>query len=324
MNPLRLVFMGSPEFSVPVLAALMDAGHDIVRVYSQPPRPAGRGQKERPSSVHALALEKGLRVRTPKSFKGAEEQAAFQDLFKAPSEDGGADAAAAVVVAYGLILPKAVIEAPGLGCLNVHASLLPRWRGAAPMQHAIMAGDAETGVTIMKIESELDAGPILKAAMVPITAATTAETLHDALAGMGGPLMLDVLEGLAQGTLTPVPQGDDGVTYAPKLGRDEGRLDWSLSAVELERRVRALNPWPGVWFEHVGQRIKVLAADAEEDVPGGEPRHEPGVLVDDALGVACGSGVLRLARVQRAGRKAQDAGAFLRGFPLAAGIKLVN
>ncbi len=195
MQPLRLVFMGSPEFSVPVMAALMDAGHDIVCVYSQPPRPAGRGQKERPSRVHAFALEKGLQVRTPESFKGAEEQAAFQDLFK----DGAADApAAAVVVAYGLILPKAVIEAPGFGCLNVHASLLPRWRGAAPMQHAIMAGDSETGVTIMKIEQELDSGAILKTGKVPITADTTAETLHDTLAGMSGPLMLDALVGLAQ------------------------------------------------------------------------------------------------------------------------------
>ncbi len=325
MQPLRLVFMGSPEFSVPVLAALMDAGHDIVCVYSQPPRPAGRGQKEKPSSVHAFALEKGLRVRTPESLKGAEEQAAFQDLFKAPSKGGEADAC--VVVAYGLMLPKAMIEAPGLGCLNVHASLLPRWRGAAPMQRAIMAGDTETGVTIMKIEPELDAGPILKAARVPITATTTAETLHDTLAGMGGPLMLDALEGLARGTLEPEPQGNDGVTYAPKLGRDEGRLDWSLSAAELERRVRALNPWPGVWFEHAGDRIKVLAADVAEDAPGGEPGQGPGIpapgtLLDDALGVACGSGVLRLARVQRAGRDAQDAGAFLLGFPLAAGIKL--
>ncbi len=314
MQPLRLVFMGSPEFSVPVLAALIDAGHDIVCVYSQPPRPAGRGQKESPSSVHAFALEKGLQVRTPESFKGAEEPVAFVDL--------GADAC--VVVAYGLILPKAVIEAPGLGCLNVHASLLPRWRGAAPIQHAIMAGDAETGVTIMKIEPELDAGPILKAAMVPITATTTAETLHDTLAGMGGPMMLDALEGLAGGTLEPEPQGDDGVTYAPKLGRDEGRLDWNLSAAELERRVRALNPWPGVWFEHAGDRIKVLAADVVEDESGGKPASgdAPGTVVDDALGVACGSGVLRLARVQRAGRDAQDAGAFLLGFPLAAGIKL--
>lgn len=318
MQPLRLVFMGSPEFSVPVLAALMDAGHDIVCVYSQPPKPAGRGQKERPSRAHALALEKGLTVRTPESFKGAEEQAAFVDL--------GADAC--VVVAYGLILPKAVIEAPDLGCLNVHASLLPRWRGAAPMQHAIMAGDAETGVTIMKIEPELDSGPILKTGKVPITNATTTEILHDTLAGMGGPLMLDVLEGLARGTLEPEPQGDDGVTYAPKLGRGDGRLDWSLSAAELERRVRALNPWPGVWFEHGGDRIKVLAADVAEGKPGREPgtpapgTPAPGTLVDDVLGVACGSGVLRLARVQRAGRDAQDAGAFLLGFPMAAGTKL--
>jgi len=318
--------MGSPEFSVPVLAALLDAGHEVVCVYSQPPRPAGRGQKERPSPVHAFALEKGLRVRTPESLRGAEDQAAFADLFK----DGGAEAPAdaAIVVAYGLILPKAVIEAPRLGCLNVHASLLPRWRGAAPMQRAILAGDAETGVTIMMIEEALDAGPVLITGTVPITMETTAETLHDALSEMGGPLMLEALEGLAAGTLEPVPQADDGVTYAAKLGREEGRLDWSLSAAALERKVRALNPWPGVWFEHGGDRIKVLAASVADaapapgDEPGDEPGTTPGTLIDDALGVACGSGVLRLLRVQRAGRGAQDADAFLRGFPLPPGTKL--
>ncbi len=317
MHPLRLVFMGSPEFSVPTLAALMDAGHDVVCVYSQPPRPKGRGQKERPSPVHAFALGNRLSVRTPGSLKDLGEQAAFADLFK--DGDGDAPADACVVVAYGLMLPVAVIEAPRLGCLNAHASLLPRWRGAAPIPRAIIAGDTETGVTIMMIEEKLDAGPMLVAGRVPITSETTAETLHDALAAMAGPLMLDALEGLAAGTVKPEPQSDDGMTHAPKLDRDEGRLDWSLPAAELERRVRALNPRPGVWFEHAGGRIKVLAADVEEAAPG---TPAPGTLVDDALGVACGSGVLRLARVQRAGRGAGDAEAFLRGFPLAAGTKL--
>ena len=318
MTDLRLVFMGSPEFSLPVLEALIGAGHEIAAVYTAPPRPAGRGQKEKPSAVHAFAAARGLRVLTPESLASAEEQAAFQALFKA----GGADGAA--VVAYGLILPKAVIETPRLGCLNVHASLLPRWRGAAPIQRAILAGDGETGVTIMKIDEGLDTGPILLAEPVPITAETTAEALHDELAGLGARLMLEALDGLAAGTLTPVPQAEDGVTYAPKLTRGEGRLDWTRPAAELERQVRALNPWPGVWFEHAGDRIKVLSAEAAEDGP--DPAGEPGALIGEvlggALGVACGSGVLRLKKVQRQGKEPRDGAAFLRGYEMTAGTVL--
>ena len=306
MSPLRLVFMGSPDFSVPVLAALLEVGHEIACVYAQPPRPSGRGQKEKLSSVHAFAEARGLLTRTPVSLKPEQDQAGFRAL----------EADAAIVVAYGLILPAAVIDAPRLGCLNVHASLLPRWRGAAPLQRAIMAGDSETGVSIMKIDAGLDTGPVLMREKIALTDRTTAPDLHDALSEMGARLMVEALAGLAAGTLQATPQGEDGVTYAAKLTREEGRLDWSLAAADLERQVRALNPWPGVWFEYAGERIKVLAAEVAE---GGQA---PGTLVDDALGVACGSGVLRLKRVQRASRAAQDADAFVRGFPLASGIKL--
>ncbi|MDA1090221.1 MAG: methionyl-tRNA formyltransferase [Proteobacteria bacterium] len=307
MISLRLIFMGSPDFSVPVLEALIDAGHEVTCVYSRPPRPAGRGQKQKLSAVHAFAEAKGLPVRTPETLKDADVQAAFAAL----------DADACIVVAYGLILPAAVINAPRLGCLNVHASLLPRWRGAAPIQRAILAGDTETGVSIMQIDDGLDTGDVLLTGKIPITPTTTAETLHDALAALGATLMRDALEGLAAGTLKATPQSDVGVTYATKLTRDEGRLDWRLPAVELERHVRALNPWPGVWFDHDGDRIKVLAAeivDRQEDC--GQP---PGTLIDNALAVACGTGALRLLRVQRAGKDSQDGAAFVRGFPMPSG-----
>ncbi|MDA1022823.1 MAG: methionyl-tRNA formyltransferase [Proteobacteria bacterium] len=327
MTPLRLIFMGSPEFSVPALAALLDAGHDIAAVYSQPPRPAGRGHKKKPSAVHAFALEKGLPVHTPVSLKGEDEQAALAAF--------GADAA--VVVAYGLLLPKAVLEAPKLGCFNVHASLLPRWRGAAPIERAIMAGDEETGISIMQMDAGLDTGPLVAIKKIPISPETTAETLHDALSGLGAGLMLDALEGAASGTLVPAPQAEDGVTYASKLQKAEGRLDWNRPAAELERQVRALNPRPGVWFEHDGERIKVLAAEITD-----QPAHgaEAGTVLDDAVSVACGDGAvsvacgdgavsvacgegaLKLLRLQRAGKGAQEAVEFLRGFPLAGGSRL--
>ncbi len=326
MNPLRLVFMGSPDFSVPVLDALIGAGHEVVSVYSHPPRPAGRGQKRKPSAVHAFALGKGLDVRTPETLGDPEDQAAFTDL----------DADVAVVSAYGLILPAAVIHAPRLGCLNVHASLLPRWRGAAPIQRAILEGDTETGVTIMKIDEGLDTGDVLLAGKVPITAQTTAEALHGELAALGAALMVEALEGLAAGTLELKPQAEDGVTYAAKLSRDEGRLDWRRPAVELERHVRALNPWPGTWFDHEGGRIKVLAAKVEEArevktgvvktgvVKTGQENSglAPGTLIDGALAVACGDGVLRLLRVRRAGKDNQDGAAFVRGFPMPPGTRL--
>ncbi|HSV29977.1 MAG TPA: methionyl-tRNA formyltransferase, partial [Candidatus Omnitrophota bacterium] len=271
---MRLSFMGTPDFSVPILAALIDAGHDVVCVYSQPPRPAGRGHKEQLTPVHAYAQARGIEVRHPKSLKSAEEQQAFRDL----------DLDCAVVAAYGLILPKAILEAPRLGCLNVHASLLPRWRGAAPIQRAILAGDAETGVTIMQMDEGLDTGGMLQIETLPITAETTASSLHDALSEMGARMIVPALEGVASGRLAAVPQPAEGVTYASKLAKDEGRIDWTRPALELERQVRGLTPWPGVWCELAGERLKVLAAS----VTAGN--GTPGTVLDDALTVACGDG----------------------------------
>ncbi len=306
MIPLRLVFMGSPDFSVPALARLLEAGHEVIAVYSQPPRPAGRGHKRRLSPVHAFAESHGLAVHTPKTLKSPDEQRAFAAL----------DADAAVVAAYGLILPKAILDAPRLGCFNVHASLLPRWRGAAPIQRAILAGDRETGVTIMQVDEGLDTGPMLLVGRTAITGDTTAEVLHDTLAAMGADLMVEALEGVASGTAAPTPQPDSGVTYAHKLDRDEGRLNWDLPAEHLERTVRALNPWPGVWFEYQGERFKVLAAQIET------AEGQPGTVVDDRLSVACGTGALRPLRIQRAGKGAVDTDAFLRGYPVPPGTRL--
>jgi len=306
MVSLRLVYMGSPDFSVPTLARLLEAGHEVVAVYSQPPRPAGRGHKERLSPVHSFAESRGLSVHTPKSLKSADEKEAFATL----------EADVAVVAAYGLILPKAILDAPRLGCFNVHASLLPRWRGAAPIQRAILAGDRETGVTIMQVDEGLDTGPMLLVGRTPITRDTTAQGLHDTLAAMGGNLMVEALEGVASGTLSPTPQPDTGETYARKLERHEGRLDWSLPAEHLERAVRALNPWPGVWFEHGGERIKVLAAETVS------AEGTPGSVIDDRLCVGCGTGALRLLRVQKAGKGAVDVDAFLRGYPVPPGTRL--
>lgn len=309
-NRLRLVFMGSPDFAAPVLAALLEAGHDVACVYSQPPRPAGRGHRERPCPVDELARKRGLMVRTPPSLKGEEARRAFAAL--------GADAG--VVAAYGLILPRPVLEAPRLGCFNVHASLLPRWRGAAPIQHAILAGDAETGITIMAIDEGLDTGPVVLAEATPIGPATTAGQLHDTLRAIGARLIVEALDGVAAGTLVPRSQLAGGATYAGKLDRGDGRLDWRRPAAELERRVRALNPWPGTWFEHRGERLKVLAADLEAGAA--EAGVEPGTVIDDRLLVACAAGALRPRRLQRPGRAAADAGAFLRGYPLPAGTRL--
>ncbi len=303
---MRLAFMGTPDFAVPVLAALLEAGHEVACVYSQPPRPAGRGHREQPSPVHAYAAGRGLPVRTPRSLKGADEQDAFRAL--------GLDAA--VVAAYGLILPEAVLAAPRLGCLNVHASLLPRWRGAAPIQRALLAGDAESGVTIMQMDKGLDTGAMLLAAAVPITPATTAPDLHDRLAELGARLIVRALAQAEEGTLRPKPQPAEGVTYAAKLEKDEGRIDWSQPAAEIERKVRALNPWPGVWCEVAGERLKVLAATPM----AGE--GSPGTLLSAPLVVACGQGALALERVQRAGKAPMSAAELLRGFPVPAGSTL--
>lgn len=305
-TPLRLVFMGTPDFAVPALAALIDAGHEILCAYSQPPRRAGRGQKERPSPVHTYAAENGIMVRTPKTLRDDAAQAEFDAL--------GADAA--VVIAYGLILPQAILDAPRLGCLNIHASLLPRWRGAAPIQRTILAGDEETGVTIMQMDAGLDTGDMLLSRSVPITAETTASDLHDGLAALGAELIVDALGRLNAGTLRGAPQPETGTTYAQKLSRDEGRLDWTQPAAYLARTVRAFSPWPGAWFEHDGARIKVLKAHETASVA------DPGTILDSELTIACGDGALRLVTVQRSGKGPTDAAAFLRGYDLPAGTVL--
>jgi methionyl-tRNA formyltransferase len=295
----RLIFMGSPDFSVPTLHALRDAGHEIVCVYAQPPRPAGRGHKERPCPVHAAALEMDIPVRTPLDFKSPDEWAAFVDL----------NADIAVVVAYGLILPKAVLDAPRLGCINVHASLLPRWRGAAPIQRAILAGDKETGVCIMAMDEGLDTGAVYLRRAVPITEKTTGGSLHDLLCDIGSQACVDALQSLG----VPEPQLETGVTYAKKLSPKEARIDWRQDAEALARAVRAFDPWPGTWFEHNGERIKLLGASAEQG------SGDAGEVLGGRPAIACGNGVLVLKRVQRAGRKAQDADEFLRGYKFTVG-----
>ncbi len=301
---MRVIFMGTPDFSVNVLDALVDAGHEIAAVYSQPPRPAGRGKKERPSPVHARAAELGLEVRTPLNFKDAAEVAAFADL----------NADVAVVVAYGLILPQAVLDAPRKGCLNIHASLLPRWRGAAPIQRAIIAGDNETGVCIMQMEAGLDTGPVLLRQTTEITPQDTAGTLHDRLSDMGADAIVTALDGLQH--LQPEPQPEDGVTYAAKIDKAEARVDWNRPAVEIDRQIRGLSPFPGAWCEISGERVKLLLSEvAEGDGPAG-------VALDDTLTIACGNGALRLTRLQRAGKGAADAADFLRGFPVPKGTEL--
>ncbi|HYD66720.1 methionyl-tRNA formyltransferase [Azospirillum sp.] len=313
MTPLRLVFMGTPDFAAPSLKALLDAGHEVVCAYSQPPRPSGRGQQVQKSPVHRFAEEHGILVRTPKSLRTAEAQAEFAAL----------NADAAVVAAYGLILPQPVLDAPRLGCLNVHGSLLPRWRGAAPIQRALLAGDAETGITIMQMDAGLDTGGMLLKGAVPIGPETTASTLHDALAALGAGLIVEALAGLSEGRLTAEPQPEDGVTYAAKLTREDGRLDWTCDAAYVERQVRSLTPWPGCWFDAPTatgtERIKVLKA--EPPVPSG-PNAAPGTVLDDHLTIACADGAVRLALVQRPGKAPVDGAAFLRGFHLPPGTLL--
>ena len=308
MTPLDLIFMGTPEFAATILAGLIAAGHRLRAVYTQPPRPSGRGHRLQPSAVQELAAQHGISAHTPTTLRDPEEQAAFAAI--------GADAA--VVAAYGLILPPPILAAPRLGCLNVHASLLPRWRGAAPIQRAILAGDRETGITIMQMEQGLDTGPILLQEAVPITPQTTAGALTDQLAGVGARLMLDALDRLAAGTLAARPQPTGGVTYAGKLNRDEAWLDWRRAATDLERQVRAFDPWPGTFFEAGGERIRILKAEAEPRPAGAAP----GTVLDNALRVACGTGVLRPLTLQRAGRAALDTPACLRGFALPPGTIL--
>ena len=296
--------MGTPDFAVPTLVALVEAGHDVACVYTQPPRPGGRRGKElTPSPVQREAQARGIMVRHPVSLKGAAEQAEFAAL----------QADIAVVAAYGLILPQAVLDAPVHGCLNVHGSLLPRWRGAAPVQRAILAGDAETGVGIMRMERGLDTGPVLLEGRTAVDRKTAGE-LTDELAAMGARLMVRVLADLA--AFPEVPQPEDGVTYAHKIDKAEARIDWTRSAVEIERQVRAFNPAPGAWFESAGERCKVLAAEVVDRAGA------PGTVLDDALTVACGEGALRLVRLQRAGRPAMSAADLLRGWTIPIGAVL--
>ena len=301
---MKIVFMGSPEFSVPVLEALVAAGHEVSCVYCQPPRAAGRGKKPRPTPVQARAEAMGLEVRHPVSLRDADAQAEFAAL--------GADVA--VVVAYGLILPQAVLDAPRLGCLNIHASLLPRWRGAAPIHRAIMAGDAETGVCIMQMEAGLDTGPVLALSKTPIRADETTADLHDRLSAMGAALIVETLTRLDD--VQPEAQPEQGVTYAAKIDKAEARIDWTRPAAEVSGQIRGLSPFPGAWTEVAGQRVKLLGA---VEVPG---TGAPGLLIETPLTVACGTGAVQITRLQRAGKAAQDVETFLLGLPLPVGTQL--
>jgi methionyl-tRNA formyltransferase len=308
--PLRIVFMGTPDFAVPTLMEILAAGHEVVAVYSQPPRAAGRGLEPRRSPVHAYAESSGIRVLTPTTLKSPEEQEAFRQH----RADVG------VVVAYGLLLPKPILEAPEAGCLNLHASALPRWRGAAPIQRAIMAGDRETAVMVMRMDEGLDTGPICLAEHVPIGANTTAGELHDELSRIGASLMVRALAALERGSLEAVPQPGQGVTYAAKIRNDEARIDFSRDASAVHNQIRGLSPRPGAWFEagpeQRHERIKVLRSELAAG------QGAPGEALDDALLIACGTGAVRLLELQRAGKKPMSADAFLRGFRIARGERL--
>lgn len=297
--------MGTPQFSVPILEELAIAGYDIAAVYCQPPRSAGRGKKQRLSPIHMVAAEEGYNVRTPVSLKDTMVQKHFQNL----------NLDVAVVAAYGLILPNSILGAPRLGCFNVHASLLPRWRGAAPIQRAILTGDAETGVTIMQMETGLDSGPLLMQESVPITDELTGQTLQDQLSNLGAKLIVRALSGIEAGTLKAVPQGKNGITYAAKLNKNEGRINWRMTSFQIDRQVRALNSWPGAWFDYGEDQIKVLKS---RPVIG---LGAPGTVLE-GLAVACGEGVLQLETVQRAGKGPVAATEFLNGYDLPPGTLL--
>jgi methionyl-tRNA formyltransferase len=303
---LRLAYMGTPDFAVPTLAELITQGHDIAAVYSQPPRPKGRGMALEPGPVHKFADSARLPVRTPLSLKDPQEQAAFAAL----------NLDAAIVVAYGLLLPRAILEAPKFGCFNLHGSLLPRWRGAAPIQRAVMTGDAETGVMVMKMDGGLDTGPVLMAERMAVGRKTSGE-LASELSRLGADLMLRALGALERGAVTPQSQSEDGVTYAKKILKEEARIDWRRSAHEVDCQIRGLSPFPGAFTQANGERLKILYA---EPVSGA---GKAGILLDDALTVACGDGALRLIKVQRAGKSVMTAAELLKGFALPRGTQLV-
>ncbi len=303
---LRLAFMGSPTFALPTLEALIEAGHEIACVYSQPPRPAGRGKQERPTPVHVFAAARGIEIRTPKSLKKPPEQEAFATL----------NVDLVIVVAYGLILPKAILDAPKYGALNLHGSLLPRWRGAAPIQRALMAGDSVTGVQVMRMEEGLDAGAVLATAETPIAFDDTTQTLHDRLSALGACLMRDTLVKLERGETIETPQAEAGVTYAHKITPAETRIDWTRPAREIDLLIRGLSPAPGAWFEWEGARMKALLSRL------GQGSGAPGEALDDNLLIACGDGAVRLLTIQREGRGPLAAETFLRGQAVPAGARL--
>ena len=309
---LRIVFMGTPDFSVPTLAAIADAGHDLVAVYSQPPRPAGRGMHEQKSPVHKFAESAGIPVLTPRTLRDPAAQQIFAEH--------GADAA--IVVAYGLILPRPILDAPRLGCFNLHASALPRWRGAAPIQRAIMAGDTETATSIMRMDEGLDTGPVCASEPITIGSDMTAGELHDLMAARGAALMVQTLAALEARTVECAPQPTDGVTYAAKIEKAETQIDWNRPAADVHSHIRGLAPWPGAHFEieHEGriERLKVLHATLAEGT------GTPGTCLDDAGTIACGSGAIRLLDVQRAGKKPMAISELLRGFPLPAGTRALS
>ena len=299
---MRIIFMGSPDFAVPSLDALVEAGHDVVAVYAQPPRPAGRGKAERKTAVHERAEQLGTEVRTPRTLRDAEEQARFAAL----------NADLGVVAAYGLILPKPILDGPKSGCVNVHASLLPRWRGAAPIQRAILAGDEISGVTIMKMDEGLDTGPMLLKRELDIRGKNAGQ-VTDELAKLGASSLIEWIDH----PTPPEPQPEEGATYASKIDKSEARIDWSRPAEQVERQVRAFNPAPGAWFEANGERVKLLEAAVGDDASG-----KPGEVLDDCLTIACGSGYARPLKVQRAGRGAMTVDELLRGFPIPKGTIL--
>jgi len=304
--PLRLIFMGTPDFAVPTLIELAAAGHDIAAVYTRAAKPAGRGMGLQITPIEREARCLAIPVFTPRTLKNEPEQAQFR----------GHEADAAVVIAYGLILPKPILEAPRLGCFNVHASLLPRWRGAAPINRAVMAGDKQTGITIMQMDEGLDTGAMALAERTPIEADDTAGGLHDVLARVGAGLMTRALVAAERGSLQLTPQPEQGVTYAEKILKSETRIDWSRPAAAVHDHIRGLSPWPGAWFEHEGVRVKVLRSTLAQ---GGS---EPGTVLDDRLTIACGDGTVRLILVQRAGKQPMSADEFLRGARMGRGTRL--
>lgn len=301
---MRIIFMGSPDFAVPALNALVEAGHEIAAVYCQPPRPAGRGKAERKTAVHERTEQLGLEVRTPRTLRNANEQARFAEL----------NADLAVVAAYGLILPKPILGAPRLGCVNIHASLLPRWRGAAPIQRAILAGDVLSGVTIMQMDEGLDTGPMLLTRKLPLERKNAGQVTEE-LAKLGAAALLAWLNDRTN--YRPEQQPEEGATYAPKIDKAEARIDWNKTAEEIDRQVRAFAPWPGAWFEANGERIKLLEA-----VPGDDASGQPGQVLDDGLNIAAGAGYVGPLKVQRAGKSAMTPGELLRGFPIPKGTVL--